>query len=118
MPDRDIHRVDLWNVRDELQKATQAGFERIETALSGVNERLDAINGRVRNNEVASAQHNIQIKNLERELFGPEHHKEDEKPAEDEKSITRRDVSVALAAGGGVWAFLNWLLPFFRQGKP
>lgn len=58
----DVTRADLKESEDRIIHQMDRGF-------TGINTRLDELNGRVRKGEVAEAEHLTRIKNIEREVF-------------------------------------------------
>lgn len=118
MPGEPITRSDLTAARNEVTEAVKelradvkAGFEHINDQFDIVDQHFERINGRLRTTEVDSAQHGVQLKNLEREVFDrnmksatvtlvPPPRVEDET-----KPITRRDVWLAGSALGVGLAF-------------
>ena len=117
MDSRDMQRLN--DVRDQLSKQIDAGFNRI-------NMRLDILNGRVGKGEVESAQHGMQLKNIERELFpagGRRKTDPDERPAPVPlpSLVSNRDVRMVVAGVTGtigVLAFFTKLLPMLLKALP
>ena len=102
----------------EFDKFSENLGRQITDGFRGVNDRLDRVNGRLDKNE--SAIHaltprvtavEIKATNLNREVF-----REDRTPAQlqprhddDEKPITRRDLSVAIGVAVVVVGVMIWL---------
>lgn len=97
----DLQRLE--EVRKDLRERIDEGFERtdarIDTGFAQVNGRLDTMNGRVGRGEVALAQHDVRLRNLERQIF---HRRREDESDEAEfgspkRGITERDVKMVLA---------------------
>ena len=101
----------------EFDKFSENLGRQITDGFRGVNDRLDRVNGRLDKNE--SAVHaltprvtavEIKAANLNREVF-----REDRTPSQlvsrqdDEKPITRRDLSVAIGVAVVVVGVMIWL---------
>jgi hypothetical protein len=82
----DVTREDLKELRADLNH----GF-------SGVHQRLDVLNGRVRKGEISRAEHELRLGSLESSGRG------------DAKPITKRDLAVASATAAVVVVVLQML---------
>jgi len=105
----DITRADIERMENRLTTLAKDGFD-------GVNSRLDVLNGRVGKGEVLTGEHRVRLENLERQVFTRQERHEHEETAREKRehegasesrSITRRDVAVFLAGGGGVYAVIK-----------
>jgi hypothetical protein len=105
----DITRADIERMENRLT-------ERLEDGFDGMNRRLDTLNGRVGKGETTTAEHGVRLQNIERVVFSQQERHEHEETAlkkrvdegtSETKSITRRDVTVFLAGGGGVYAVIK-----------
>ena len=106
-----ITRDDLSDLRNDVRE----GF-------SGIHARLDITNGRIGKAEVDIAQHDVRIKNVEREVFHRRRDDRDDRSDDDQdrrrdyddRAITQRDVRVVfitLGSAGSVILFFWKILP-------
>lgn len=112
----------------EFTRAIQAlsgQLSDLQTTTKEVLGEAKKTNGRVSNAERALAEHVVQIKNLEREVFGKKPTSPASIPASaaatasaaEDKPITRRDLAVAVAAIGLVLAAIKWLPALAAAGR-
>lgn len=102
----------------ELNRAVETLEKTMAAGFAGINNRLDKLNGRTDKNESVVgnlrshvAELGAKITNLNREVFDRGHRNPTTDP--DQKPLTRRDLTVAIAAGTVVVGILIWLFNTF-----
>jgi hypothetical protein len=107
--------------REMLERFEARLTERMREGFAGVYDRLDTMNGRVRKGEEQDGRSDERLKTLEREMRDTRRRNP---TAHDDhglngRHITQRDVRlvvVALALGGAVLRFAQWI--FATLGTP
>lgn len=95
--------------REEFDRAHESLLDQMRVGFTGINTRLDALNGRIGKSEVAQGQADIKLKNLEREVFHRRSEDAELEPShvhrrEPERPITGQDLTFA-----GIGASLLWV---------
>jgi hypothetical protein len=109
-------REEMRDWRDQLQKQIADGF-------TGVHRRQDITNGRIATNERLTYEHGMQLKNLEREVFGRRHDDREQPaaapdPQGDGRRVSERDVRmVAIGAGAlaAIWMSIWKVFPILQK---
>lgn len=109
----DMTKEDLRDTRDTI-------LEQMRTGFKGVYDRQDKTNGRLLVAEKQGTEHEMKLRNLEREVFNRRHaQRRGSEVSSSRLAITQRDVMIVLGSIGGLWAVLKavaWLAPILSQG--
>lgn len=108
----DVTKEDLRDLRDTIVDQMRDGF-------SGVYERQDKTNGRLLKAEERGTEHDVKVKNLEREVFHRHRRRADpmSTAAAATTGVTQRDVRIAAVSLGSAFAILKalaWFAPVLK----
>jgi hypothetical protein len=102
---------------EDLIESREAILAVVKEGFAGVHRRQDVTNGRVGKIEdeidkleVQAGRQDERIRNIGKEVFN--------RRSSDRHAITRRDVTVAVAAAGVVFAFMKLVGPLLFQVQP